>query len=48
MFEKAMRDYKVITLMVSDPLWDTTGPMNIIYACNAAHLGRRSIIMSLS
>lgn len=36
-----------VSLMFINPLWDITGTMNIIYVCNAAHLGRRGIRLSL-
>lgn len=32
--------------MVSNPLWNVIDTMSIIYACNAAHLRRRGVIMS--
>lgn len=31
--------------MVSNPLWDITDMLSIIYARNAAHLGRRGVII---
>ena len=33
--------------MVINPLWDINGKMSIISVCNAAHLGRRGIRLSL-
>lgn len=38
--------YNIVSLMVSNRLWDVTGTMSIMYAYNAAHLGRRGVIMS--
>lgn len=34
-----------ISLMVRNPLWDVTDMLSIMYACYAAHLGRRGVIM---
>lgn len=38
--------YNSVSLIVSNPLWDVTDMISIIYACDAAHLGRRGVVMS--
>lgn len=38
--------YNIVSLMVSNPLRNVSDTMSIMYACNAAHLGRRGVIMS--